>query len=233
VARPHYQQGSIESKGKNCWKIRWREYVLKEDGTITCIYHRETFRQVSKARAREILDAHLCEVRQRHLIRLDMTLKRFVEVEWKPNATLRLRKSSMRIYGFNLDKHILPALGEAALRDISRAQIETCLLGLQRKGYAVSTLRSVRATFATVFEAAISHRYIEENPAHRIRLREADSPREPRYYRAPEIRRLLLMLEEPCRSVIEGGTAQKLSLGKKAVANGLPIAIEGATGTSG
>ena len=91
-----------------------------------------------------------------------MPLQRFVEVEWKPNAMLRLRKSSMRIYGFNLDQHILPALGEVPIRDISRAQIEGCLSGLQRKGYAVATLRSVRATFSTVLGAAIAHRYIEE-----------------------------------------------------------------------
>jgi integrase len=137
-----------------------------------------------------------------------------VEVEWKPNTMLRLRKSSMRIYGFNLEKHILPALGEVPIRDISRAQIEGCLSGLQRKGHAVSTLRSVRATSATVLEAAISHRYIEENPVHRIRLREADSRREPQYYRAPEIRRLLLILEEPCRSVVLVAVSTGLRIGE-------------------
>jgi integrase len=85
---------------------------------------------------------------------------------------------------------------------------------LQRKGYAVATLRSVRATFSTVLEAAISHRYIEENPAHRIRLREADSRREPRYYRAPEIRRLLVILEEPCRSVVSVAVFTGLRIGE-------------------
>lgn len=31
----------------------------------------------------------------------------FVTTEWKPNAALALKKDSMRIYNFNLDKHIL------------------------------------------------------------------------------------------------------------------------------
>jgi integrase len=215
VARPRYQQGSIQSVGKNCWKIRWREDVRNEDGKIRRIYRRETLRQVSKAQACEVLEAHLCEVKNRqHLPGINMLLSRFVAVEWKPNAMLRLRKSSMRIYGFNLDQHILPALGEVPIRDISRVQIEGCLSGLQRKGYAVATLRSVRATFSTVLEAAISHRYIEENPAHRIRLREADSRREPRYYRAPEIRRLLKQLEEPCRSVVSVAVFTGLRIGE-------------------
>jgi hypothetical protein len=162
--------------GKNRWKIRWREDVRNEEGTLKRIYRRETLREVSKAQACEVLASHLCEVKKgQHLPGINMPLSRFVATEWRPNAMLRLRKSSMRIYNFNLEKHILPALGDVAIRDISRAQIEACLSGLQRKGYAVSTLRSVRATFATVLEAAISHRCIEENPAHRIRLREADT----------------------------------------------------------
>ena len=214
MARPRYQQGSLKSVGKNCWKIRWREDVRKEDGTIRRIYHRETLRQVSKAKAREILDAHLGEVKQQHQPRLDMPLKTFVEVAWKLNAMLRLRKSSMRIYGSNLDQHILPSLGEVSIRDISRAQIEACLSGLQRKGYAVSTLRSVRATFSTVLEAAVGHRYIEENPAHRIRLREADSRREPRYYGVTEVRKLLGKLGEPCRSVVVVAVLTGLRIGE-------------------
>jgi integrase len=215
VARPRYQQGSIKPVGKNRWKIRWREDVRNKDGHVQRVYRAETLRQVSKAQACEVLEAHLCEVKNRqHLPGIDMPLTRFVEVEWRPNAMLRLRKSSMRIYGYNLDEHILPAYGELPIRGLSRAQIEGCLSKLQQKGYAVSTLRSVRATFSTVLEAAVAHRYLTENPAHRIRLREADSRREPRYYRAPETRRLLGSLEEPCRSVVAVAVFTGLRIGE-------------------
>lgn len=90
-----------------------------------------------------------------------MSLKRFVEVAWKPKAMLGPRKSSIRVYSCNLDEHILPAYGEVPIRELSRAHIEGCLLKLQQKGYAVSTLRSVRATFSTVLEAAVNDRYVE------------------------------------------------------------------------
>jgi integrase len=215
VARPRYQQGSIESKGKNCWKIRWRQDERNEDGTIRRIYRRETLRQVSKARACEVLEAHLCELKKRqHLPKVNMSLSRFVDAEWKPNAMLRLRKSSMRIYCYNLDEHILPAYGDLPIQELSRAHIEGCLSKLQQKGYAVSTLRCIRATFSTVLEAAVAQRYLTENPAHGIRLREADSRREPRYYRAPETRRLLGNLEEPCRSVVSVAVFTGLRIGE-------------------
>jgi hypothetical protein len=38
--------------------------VRNEDGTIQRIYRRETLRQVSKAQACEVLEAHLCEVKK-------------------------------------------------------------------------------------------------------------------------------------------------------------------------
>jgi hypothetical protein len=63
-----------------------------------------------------------------------MTLSEFVTAEWKPNTALAVKKSSMRIYGFQLDRHILPALGSMPLRDINRAQIEVCLSDMKRKG---------------------------------------------------------------------------------------------------
>jgi hypothetical protein len=41
-------------------------------------------------------------------------------------------KSSVRIYGFQLERHIFPALRSMPLRDINRAQIEVCLSEMKR-----------------------------------------------------------------------------------------------------
>jgi integrase len=75
-------------------------------------------------------------------------------------------------------------------------------------------LRSVRATFSTVLEAAVSRRFIPENPAHRIRIREADSRREPRFYRPLEVRRLLNQLENPCRAIVATAVLAGLRIGE-------------------
>jgi hypothetical protein len=57
VARPRYQQGSLKAIGKTSWKIRWREDVTNQDGTIRGIYHAETLRQKNKAEALGFLEA--------------------------------------------------------------------------------------------------------------------------------------------------------------------------------
>jgi integrase len=215
VSRPRYQQGSLQAIEKNCWKIRWREDVRNEDGSVTRIRHKETLRQKSKSQALEILSVRLSEVRQQQRQpHATMAFEKFVRTEWRPNAALRLRKSSMRIYSFNLANHILPTIGGVALRDVNRSHIEGVLSKLQQKGHAVSTLRSVRATFSTVLEAAVGRRFIADNPAHRIRIREADTKREPRYYRPAEVRKLLRQLEDPCRVVVLVAVSTGLRIGE-------------------
>ena len=104
------------------------------------------------------------------------------------------------IYEYNLEQHAVPALGQLPIRELTRGHIESRLSGLQQEGYAVSTLRSVRAALSTVLEAAVSRQLISENPAHRLRIRESGEKRVSRFYRPEEVLRLLQKLSDPCRS---------------------------------
>jgi integrase len=108
----------------------------------------------------------------------------------------------MRIYSYQLEKHILPTLGELPLRDFGIAQTKACLSNLKQKGYATSTLRSVPNTFATVFRSAAERGYVEKNPAHGVVIREGDCKKERRFYSADQVRMLLSVLTEPCVSVV-------------------------------
>jgi integrase len=99
------------------------------------------------------------------------------------------QKSSMRIYSFNLDNHILPEFGAIP--------------------YVISTARILNGV-----EAAVDRRWISENPAHRIRIRETDSKREPRFYRPAEIRLLLEKLADPCRAMVAIAVLTRLRIGE-------------------
>ena len=220
MARPRYQDGSLVVRGKNRkrYVLRWREDVVKPDGTIGRIQRAETIGFVSQMKrheALEILQARVGSVgQQRHQPKVTMTLSEFVRAEWKPNAALALKKSSMRIYGFQLERHIFPALGSMALRNIDRAQIEACLSNMKRKGHATTTLRNIRATFSTVLQAAVERGFLAQNPAHGIRIREADTKKERRFYSPAEMRRLLAVLPEPCRSVVSVAVLTGMRIGE-------------------
>src|SRR6267142_5521517 len=220
MARPRYQGGSLVVRGKNRKRfvLRWREDVVGPDGTIGRIQRAETIgfvSQMKRHQALEILQARVNSVsQQRRQPKVTMMLSEFVRAEWKPNAALALKKSSMRIYGYQLEKHIFPALGSMSLRDSHRAQIEACLSRLKQNGHATSTLRSVRATFSTILQSAVEHGYVEKNPAHGIRIREADTKKELRFYSPAEIRKLLAVLTEPCRTVVSIGVLTGLRIGE-------------------
>jgi integrase len=180
--------------------------VLQPDGSVTRIQRAETLGPVSKIKrqkARAMLQARVGTVNQgQRRPQATMTLADFVRVEWKPNAELALKKSSVQYYSFQLDRHIIPRLGSISLCDLSRAKIEWCLLNLRQKGGASATLRGVRATLSTVLQAAVERNYLEKNPVHGIRIREAENKQERRFYSPVQVRQLLAELTEPCRTVV-------------------------------
>jgi len=143
-----------------------------------------------------------------------MKLSDFVGVEWKPTAELALKKSSVKYYGFQLDRHILPALGSTVLCDLSRAQIEVCLSNLRRKGHANATIRGIRATLSTVLQAAVECGYLDKNPAHGIRIREADIKSERRFYTPTQVRQLLAVLPEPCYTITSVAVLTGMRIGE-------------------
>jgi integrase len=219
MARPRYQSGSLAIRGKRKrYVIRWREDVAKPDGSVVRIRRAETIgfvSQMKRQRALEVLQSRVSAVSQQQCRPMvTVTLCDFVRSEWKPNAVLALKNSSMRIYSYQLERHILPTLGELPVRDLGIAHVEACLSKLKQKGHASSTLRSVRATFATVLRSAVKRGYLERNPAHGIVIREGDSKKERRFYSVDQVRMLLSVLTEPCASVVAVAVLTGMRIGE-------------------
>lgn len=205
LARPRFQQGFVErrrGKGKG-WFVRWREDRLAPDGSVRRVHRCETLRNVTMNQARKILQLRVAIANQGgKRPQLTTKLSDFVAVEWLPNAELTLKRSSIRYYTIQLDRHILPALGPTPLCDLSRARIESLLAQVKRRGHASATVRGVRATLSTVLQAAVDREYLERNPAHGIRVREMEVKKDRRFYLPPQIRALLGELSEPCRTIV-------------------------------
>jgi len=208
MTRPRHQDGCLCTRGKRrkVWVLRWREDVLMPDGSLYRSHRAKTLGPVSKItrqQARQALQERLGPLNL-GLLRpqATMTLEDFVRVEWKPNAELALKKKSVSYYESQLDSRILRALGSVCLCSLSRAHIEGLLSELRRKGETGTTLRGVRATISTVLRSAMERGYLNQNPAHGIRLRGTGSRAERRYYGPAEIQKLLPELSEPCQTVV-------------------------------
>ncbi|HKV23358.1 MAG TPA: site-specific integrase [Candidatus Acidoferrum sp.] len=208
MARPRYQDGSLFVRGKRNknWVARWREDVIREDGTL----HRTqrtvvlgSIADLSRREARSLLQKRVSEINQgRHRVRPVTTLEKFTREQWQAGALLALKPSSARYYQFQLDKHVLPSLGGYRLCDISRSAVQQFLLDRKRKGYSGSTVHGIRTTLARVLQAAVEHGYLETNPARAIKIGGRDRKRERTFLSLPQTRLLIASLTEPCRIVV-------------------------------
>ncbi len=220
MARPRYQYGSLFIRGKRIkvWVARWREDVIREDGTL----HRTqptvvlgAISELSRREARSLLQKRVSEINQgRHRARPMMTFERFSTDHWETGALLALKPSSIRICKFNLDKYIIPALGSHRLCDVSRAAIQQLLVSMKTKGYSSSTLHSVRVTLAKVLQTAVDSGYLERNPAHGIKIGEREAKRHRDFLEPSQVQRLLAVLPEPCRTIIVTAALTGMRIGE-------------------
>lgn len=206
MARPRYQDGSLFVRGKRkVWVARWREDVIRDDGSLHRTQRSLVLGPVavlSRREARLLLQKRVGETNQgRHYPKPLLTFEEFAREYWRPGALLSLKPSSARIYQFNLDKYVNPALGPKKLSDITRASIQQTLLELKHKGYSASTLHSVRVTVAKVLQAAVDAGHLDRNQARGIQIGERAPKRRPKIPAASQIRDLLAVLQEPCRTV--------------------------------
>jgi integrase len=220
MARPRYQDGSLFIRGKRTkvWVTRWREDVIGEDGTLHRTQRTVVLGPVadlSRREARSLLQKRVSEINQgRHRARPMMTFEKFAKEHWQPGTLLALKPSSVRIYQFNLDKYVLPTLGSLRLCEVHRATIQHLLLALKNKGYASSTLHSIRVTIARVLHTAVESGYLERNSAHGIQIGGREPKKRCRVLEPEQMQQLLPQLPEPCRTVVLTAVLAGLRIGE-------------------
>jgi len=208
MARPRYQDGSLFIRGKRTkvWVARWREDVIREDGTLNRTQRTVvlgSITELSRREARSLLQKRVSEINQgRHRARPMMTLERFAREHWQAGALLALKPSSASYYNFQLDKHVLPVLGSYRLCDLSRPVVQQFLLERKRKGYSSSTVHGIRTTLAKVLQAAVEYGYLEINPARAIQIGEREPKQERRLLSLTQVRTLLSNLTGPCHTIV-------------------------------
>lgn len=220
MARPRYQDGSMFIRGKRnkVWVARWREDLIREDGSL----HRTqrtvvlgSLTDLSRREARSLLQERVSEINQgRHRARPIMTLEKFAGEHWQAGALLALKPSSARIYQFNLEKYVLPALGSFRLCDLNNTTIQHTLLNFKHDGYSGSTIHCIRVTLAKVLQTAVEHGYLERNPAHGIQIGDRISNKRRSSLQPAQIQILLKNLREPCRAVVLTAVLTAMRIGE-------------------
>lgn len=220
VARRRYQTGCLFIRGKKRrkWVARWREPVLSSDGNIRDVQKSEVIglvSELSKSKAQDLLNTKLRTINAgSHRPQSTMLFKQFVEDVWRPGVLPMLKPGSSRYYGFQLDRHVLPAFGSKRLCEITRADVQCFVAGKRNRGYSGSFIHGMRTTLGKALQSAVECGYIEQNPTRGVKI----GSREPKtirlYLSAAEAAKLIASLGEPVRTIVLAAVLTGLRIGE-------------------
>jgi integrase len=163
--RKSFQQGYVfERKSKKhgrVFVIRFR--VRTADGKWK--HRAETIYTGSKKAAKARLASRLAELNnQRYREPHTVTVREFVEGHWDRNMQQRLKNSTMASHRANLRKHILPALGNLTLTDVSTVEIADFISAKRTEGLSPKTLLNIFLLLHRMFKLATVLKLVDSSP---------------------------------------------------------------------
>ena len=204
------QQGCLHQRGKNpVWYATISDDILADDGTVKRIRRKIRLGQVSELseeQARRMMAETIARLNSTTTPTRLITVQQFVNQHFLPEVVKHMKYAGREHYRWVLDRHILPAIGDMKLREVTLAHVQKlCALKLE-SGLSVQTVTHIRSGLSAIFSRASALRIIEGvNPASAIRLpemvrKERHTPTE------EEARALLIVLVDPsyspCREMV-------------------------------
>jgi integrase len=98
---------------------------------------------------------------------------------WLAGLTGNLKASTIRFYGSNLERYVLPMLGQRALTAVTRADARELIIASRKKGLKLNTVKGIARTLSAVLSQAVEDEKIPANPTLRLgrHLRRGDEPK--------------------------------------------------------
>ena len=209
VARRRYQSGCLFKRGKRrkVWIARWREDVIRPDGSLGRIQRSIVIGLVSEVPTRREaqiqLDQHLQMLNQgQQRPQTTKHLEDFVDCEWTILVLSTLKLSTQRGYRMVLGKRVLPCFGQRRLCDITKLDIQQFVADKFRQGLAWQTVRNAWIVLSSVLDAAVDYSYLNSNPARGVKFPLQGLRKEPKILNAEALGKLLAQLREPYRSMV-------------------------------
>jgi integrase len=144
------------------WRVRWRDDRGRNRSKV-----------LGRKRDAEAFDAEVRRLkRTRELGKLDagkQTLADFGDEWWRLYADPNLARKTLELYAMLWDAHVLPRLGDLALRDLTPETIQRFQVELQADGVGVVSIRKALTLLHGVLQRACEWGRIPSNPAAAIR----------------------------------------------------------------
>lgn len=170
------QKGYVHQQG-NAWYVAYREDGIDPDGKIIRIRRNQWIadaKEVGKREAQRIAREILISVDEQAQRPASLvTVAEFIEVRFKPDVIWALKHAGQKHYQYVLGKHVIPALGDRRLRDVTSDDVQALVKKKIEAGYSVQTAVHIRNCISAVFNhAKLKRAYCGDNPAWGVRMPE-------------------------------------------------------------
>lgn len=162
--------GQLVQRGDRTWLIRI--YAGKVGGKRKYVI--STFHG-TKREAQARLNKLLVDQDNNELVMSSrLTLGEYLE-QWKDKALRgRVMPRTYRTYGEDLERYVLPPLGDKRLSAVTAWDIQSVYAGLTARGLSAGTVRHVHAVLGNALKQAVKWRLLPHNPADSVDLPQTD-----------------------------------------------------------
>jgi integrase len=206
MARKRYQRGQLFLKGKRqkVWVARWREDVIRPDGSM----HRQRRSQIlgtvkeypTRRLAERALEQRLSETRINSLDYQPRPAASFREfaAKWQRDVLSQLKPSTRAADTSRIKKHLIPEFGDTCMKDITAQHIQGMVA---RKSNLVSpkSIRNLIMLLRMMWNQAKAWGYVQHDPFWGLVLPERQ-PLNERYLTVEEMKAVIMAANEPYKT---------------------------------
>jgi len=207
--RKSFQHGSLFQRGKRnkVWVWRWWEEGIGEQGKTVRTRRSEILGRVAefptRRRAEQLLTGRIKRINgDQYSSQSARRFADFVREDWGPVMLPTMKYATQKSYAYFLRVHLIPALGDLPLREISRGQIQELLNAKLAQGLAWETVHHMQCALSKILGTAVEWEYIEANTVRMTRLPRRSRVRARAVLTPVQLRLLVARLPEPSRSLV-------------------------------
>jgi len=221
--------GSAPTKGKGHFKLKRKRVQtgsvrLREDGDPAWWegFYREDMvteagKKVRRRRAVNLGTVKELRSKKAALQKLAVILEPINQAKCRPKVMMSFRgfiakyrtlklanQKGTTVHGYetNIRAHYLPEFGDRQLSDISAEDVQIFINQKRLEGKAVQTLKNLKWGLSSIFESAIKHGYLKENPAARVDLPPEEVKEDPELPTPDHLIQLIDELPEPYSTMV-------------------------------
>lgn len=221
MARRRFQTGSLRRRGKKhpVWELQWWSDVINSDGTLG--RKRDSMilgfaSELTRKQAWKLAQEHLLPLnRGKVSLHSDVTFGDFIERHFVPTFLPTLKLSTQKRYLQTLKNHLIPAFGPSLLCGIGKLELQGFVLAKMQSGLGWESCNHLRNLMSKAFTKAKEWKFLaDEHPVLTVALPEKELGEEKKILTVAQIRALLSVLREPCRTMALLGLLTGMRIGE-------------------